>query len=257
MVPTLVASDSGPANAPAVVLLHSLATSSAMWAPQLPIWSEHFRIVNVDLPGHGACPPPDGALTFSGLGAAVCALLDARSIPAAAVVGLSLGGMTAQAFAIEHPERVRALVLAHTLAFATDAMRRTWDERIASVEALGMDGQVESTIERWFTPEFRTAAPLTTAWIARMIRATDPRGFAAAGRAIQSLDHLERLAAVTAPALVVAGKHDPGAPPAAAEAMAAKLRRSELTLLESSHLGNVEQATAFTETVGAFLERTA
>lgn len=247
----------GPENGPPVVLMHSLAATSQMWAPQLPVWSERFRILNVDLPGHGASPVPRAPLGFDGIADAVYRVLDERSIDSAAFVGLSLGGMVAQALALRHPRRVRALVLAHTIAETTAAARRTWDERIASVEAEGMDGQVESTLQRWFTPAFAADSPLTLAWIARMIRSTDPRSFVAAAESIRSLDHLPVLGSVEAPSLVVAGRHDPGAPVSAAEAIASALPDAGLEVIATAHLGNVEQPLAFTEIVGAFLGRKA
>lgn len=253
----LSVSVSGPPHGPPVVLMHSLAATSRMWAPQLPIWSEHFRVINVDLPGHGASPVPGSPIELDAVADAVCGVLDAQSVDAAAIVGLSLGGMIAQALAIRHPRRVSALVLAHTIAETTDAARRTWDERIAGVEADGMDSQVESTLQRWFTPQFAADSPLTVAWIAHMIRSTDPRGFVAAAHAIRSLDNLAALASIEAPALVVAGRHDPGAPVPAAEAMVSALPDAGLQVIDSAHLGNVEQPVAFTETVGAFLGRNA
>jgi 3-oxoadipate enol-lactonase len=226
-----------------------------MWAPQVPVWSSRFWVVNVDLPGHGTSPPSETQYSLKDLADAVCAHLDARAIDRFAIVGLSLGGMVAQALAIHRPQRVWAAVLAHTLAAITPAARKLWDERIAAVEARGIESQVEATLERWFTQRFRTDAPLTMAWVADMVRATDARGFVTAARAIQSLDHLELLADVEVPALVVAGREDASATPSAAEAMHERLARSELTLLESAHLGNVEQSVAFTERVGAFLRQ--
>lgn len=245
----------GPEDAPAVVLLHSIATSAALWAAQVPIWSRRLRLLNVEFPGHGTAPPEAREPTLETLADAVCAVLDEQAVGSAAIVGLSLGGMVAQALAIRRPERVRALVLAHTSARMEPAARAAWDERIASVEASGMAGQVQSTLERWLTPAFRARAPETAAWIADMIRSTDLRGFIAAARAIQRLDHLGKLATIRVPCLVVAGRQDSAAPLAAAQAMVEKIPDATLEILESAHLGNVEQATRFTEVVAEFLGR--
>jgi pimeloyl-ACP methyl ester carboxylesterase len=90
-----------------------------------------------------------------------------------------------------------------------------------------------------------------------MISETDPRGFVGAAMAIRDLNFLDRLSAVQAPALIVAGRHDAAAPMPAAEAMLAALPNARLEALECAHLGNVEQPLEFTEIVGAHLERTA
>ena len=255
--PAYAATVTGPRDGPVVVLLHSIATSSDMWSPQLSVWSQFFRVLNIDLPGHGATPGHAERTSFADLAAGVCTTMDRHAVERASIVGLSLGGMITQALMIHHPDRVRSAVLAHTVAQATPAVRDVWDQRIAAVEQTGMAGQVASTIERWFTRDFRAAAPMTVAWIEQQIAATSPRGFIAAARAIQALDHLSALAACGQPALLVAGRHDGSASPQAAEAMADALPDAEIELLDSAHLGNIEQSTPFTETVGRFLERTA
>jgi len=244
----------GDARAPAVVLLHSLATHSEIWRPQLAVWSTLFRVVRIDLPGHGASPLPPGPLALADHAALVEYVLDDLAIERAALVGLSLGGMVAQAIALRSPSRVRSLVLAHTSARTIPAVREVWQQRLAQFERDGLESQVAPTLARWFTKPFADASPLTMDWVARQIRATSPAGYAAAIRAIQGLDHLDRLGEIAAPTLVVAGDSDAAVPPQAASAIVACLRRADLLVLkDAGHIGNVQQPLAFTEAVGRFL----
>lgn len=248
----------GPETAPVVVLLHSLATDASLWRFQLPVWSQRLRIVSMDLPGHGLSPELGGDRGLEDFAATVAATLEALKITRATVVGLSLGGMVAQALALHHPHQVRSLVLAHTSAQTSQHVRDIWELRLAALEERGMAGQVQGTLARWFTTEFAAAAPLTLDWIAGLIRRTSPEGYAAAVRAIQQLDYLDRLPQISVPALIIAGAQDTAAPPAVASAMAERLPRAELHVIERcAHLGNVEQATRFVERVGAFLLATA
>lgn len=244
----------GPQGAPALVLLHAIATHSALWLPQLGAWSARWRVVRIDLPGHGVSDPPQGAPTLADYAAQVRDVLDELEIGRAAIVGLSLGGMVAQAFALAYPQRVSALVLAHTSARTDAAVRALWDRRLEQFQQFGLEPQVAPTLERWFTRAFAASAPLTMQWVAGQIRATAPAGYAAAIHAIQQLDHQGRLREIAAPTLVLAGEADSAVPPAAASAMAEAIAGARLVVLpDAAHLGSVQQPVAFAETVGSFL----
>lgn len=244
----------GPDGAPVVVLLHPLATHSALWQPQLPAWSGRFRVVCVDLPGHGRSPVLPDVTTLSQYADEVRHVLDALGVDRAALVGLSLGGMVAQAFALAWPERTRALVLAHTSARTEPAVRDLWSTRLQQAADEGMAEQVPAILGRWFPADFAAVAPMTLQWVSEQIASTPFDGYAAAIGAIQRLDHLDLLHRITAPTLVVAGERDAAAPPALARLMADRLPHATLTTLPGAgHIGNVQLPLAFTETVGAFL----
>ena len=149
---------------------------------------------------------------------------------------------------------MRSLVLAHTSARTAPELREVWQQRLDHFQRHGIESQIEPTLARWFTKPFADACPMTMGWVARQIRATSPAGYASAIGAIQGLDHLDRLAEIDAPTLVVAGECDAAVPPAAASAMAARVPHAELLVLkDAGHIGNVEQALSFTEGVGRFL----
>lgn len=247
----------GPHDAPPVVLLHAIATHSDLWQPQLAVWSSVFRIVRIDLPGHGSSAPPQTALTIADYAAQLRDALDDIGIQQAAIVGLSLGGMVAQAFALAYPQRTRLLVLAHTSARTEPAVRERWQHRLEQMEQHGIAAQAATLLERWFTAPFAAASPLTLAWLTQQIRSTSPDGYAAAIRAIQGLDHHERLREIRVPTLVVAGEDDTAVPLAAAAAVAERIPGARLAVLkDAAHLGNVQQPVVFTELVGDFLRKT-
>lgn len=244
----------GRAGQPPVLLLHSLATHGAMWSAQIPAWGRSFRLIVPDLPGHGSTPADPTLHRFEDYAASVLRLLDSMAVERTAVVGLSLGGMIAQALALRYPDRISALVLAHTFAQVSGAMLPIWKERQATVESQGMEGQVLPTLQRWFTPAFRAASPLTLEWIADMIRSTQPAGYCAVAECIQHLDYLDRLGAIQQPTLVVAGSQDKGASPEVASQMHARLAKARLLILPNAgHLGCVDQPVEFTERIGEFL----
>ena len=246
----------GPCDGPAIVLLHSLASSAALWAPQFPIWSKLFKVIRIDLPGHGASAPADRMLDMHALSSGVVAALDLHAVDQAAIVGISWGGMIAQAVALHYPERVSALVIAHAGARTNAALSEMWEQRLLAFEAEGFVTQAPATLARWFTPDFIAQAPLTVAWVGSLIRSTSARGYTDAIRAIQGLDHLGRLNEIACPTLVIAGEHDLAVPADAARAIAQAIPGARYKLLKgAAHIGNVEQATRFTELVGDFLKQ--
>lgn len=247
----------GQDHHPPVLLLHSLATHSALWSAQIPLWARSFRLIVPDLPGHGATAVDPGLHRFEDYAASVIRLLDLLRVERTALVGVSLGGMISVALALRNPDRINSIVLAHTFARVNPATIPVWQERRAAVESRGMESQVAPTLGRWFSAEFLASSPLTVEWIADMIRATRPAGYAAVAESIQHLDYLDRLIDIPHRTLVVAGSEDKGATPEIAREMCSRLPHARLLILPNAgHLGCVDQPVAFTERVGEFLRET-
>jgi len=244
----------GPPTAPAVLLSHSLATTLSMWKDQVPALARDFRVIRYDMRGHGrsgALPPP---YDFGLLAADVVGLLDHLGIERVAFVGLSIGGIIGQQLAIHHGDRLRCVVLCSTTSQISDQVRGVLDQRIAAVEAGGMESQAASTLERWFTAPYRAAQAETMTWVGDMIRTTPAAGFIGCGRAIQGIDVAKHLGRIKVPTLVMPGEHDPGIPPSVAEVTHQGVAGSEFAVIAgASHLSNIEQAAEFNAVLEAFL----
>jgi 3-oxoadipate enol-lactonase len=245
----------GPAGAPVVTLSHSLATTLAMWDPQLPALTKRYRVLHYDTRGHGGTDAPRGAYTLEQLAEDARALLAALGIAKTHWVGLSMGGMIGQTLALRAPELLASLVLCDTSSRVPPEMRAAWDERIRTAEAQGMEPLVEATLGRWFTPPFRDRHPEVVERVRAMIRGTSPAGYVGCCHAISKLDLTDKLSAITLPTLVLVGEDDPGTPVAASQAIQARIKGSRLVVLKSAaHLSNLEQSDAFTRTLIDFLE---
>ncbi|RYD27304.1 MAG: alpha/beta fold hydrolase, partial [Lysobacteraceae bacterium] len=96
---TLAVQIEGRDDAPAVVLLHAIATSSKLWAPQVAPLAADFRVIRVDLPGHGASPLLPGCADYESYADAVVSALADRGIDKFVLVGLSFGAMVAMQIA--------------------------------------------------------------------------------------------------------------------------------------------------------------
>ena len=195
--------------------------------------------------------PPRHLYTLEELADDAAAVLDFLRIPRAIYVGLSLGGEIGQMLAVRHADRIGALALCDT----TMRNRRSmWVERIAAVEAGGLEPQVEPAMQRWFTARFRNAHPELVKQMRRMVRSTSIKGYLGCAAAMRD-GQLERLAAeIRQPTLIVAGDQDGSAPPDEPDVMHRAIAGSQLVLIEdAAHLPNIEQARRFNAVLGDFL----
>jgi 3-oxoadipate enol-lactonase len=242
----------GAADAPPLVLAHSIGTDLRLWDPQVPALAERFRVVRYDARGHGGSDVPDGPVTIERLGRDLLALLDHLGIARADVCGLSLGGITAMWVAAHHPERVGRAVLANTAARVGTV--EGWDARIAAVRAGGMASIRDVVLARWLSAEFRARCPDVARTLGDRLEATPAAGYAAVCAALRDADLRDAVRTIRAPTLIVAGALDEATPPSQSEELHAAIARSELVVLpDAAHLSNVERPQEFTTYVLRFL----
>jgi 3-oxoadipate enol-lactonase/4-carboxymuconolactone decarboxylase len=244
----------GPEAATLVAFSNSIGSTREMWDAQVRALSGRYRCLTYDTRGHGRSPVVDGDASIDDLADDLAGLLDALGIDKAHIVGLSLGGMTAQAFGVRHAQRTKSLVLMATAAQLGPP--ETWVERAKAVRAQGMGAIADAVLARWFTPAFATESPdVVASWRERFV-ATDPRGYAACCAAIRDMDLRERIAAIRAPTLIVAGADDPSTPPPLMEDIRARIRDAELVIIpRAAHLLAVERADLANAHLAAFLDR--
>ena len=228
-----------------LVLGNSLGTTDAVWAQQVPAFSEHFRVLGYDLPGHGGSPAPPGPCTVAGLGALVLALLDSHGIERAAYCGISLGGMIGMWLAAHHPERITTLGLVCTSAYLPPA--DGWRARAEQVRSAGLAAIAPAIIGRWFTAAYAARHQAVIETFTSGLVATDPAGYAGCCEAIAAMDLRPDLAAVTAPALVIAGADDPATPPDHGAAIARGIPGASLQVIpDAAHLATVSHPAVVT-----------
>jgi 3-oxoadipate enol-lactonase len=263
-----------------LVFVHALGLNTGMWSLQVPALAQRYRVIRYDVRGHGFSPYSGGAVSMASLADDLLELMEHLRLERPVVVGISMGGMVAQAFAAAHPERVFALVLASTVPVFGAEAREDLRERAQIVQTEGMEPMVTPAITRWFTGDFReraTANPLPhdaaeaqlsaseghTAYeagilgaIANMIRATEPAGYAAVCRALAEADLTRDLGKIACSALVMSGEEDPAVSPQSQETLLAGIRNSTpIIVADSSHLIPVERATEFNNNLLEFLSR--
>ena len=104
--------DTGPREAPVLLLIHGFGSSLHTWEAWAPLLEDRYRLIRLDLPGFGLTgPDASGDYTDERSIAVLRALLDRLGVPRAVVVGSSMGGRIAWRFAAAEPGRVARLVL--------------------------------------------------------------------------------------------------------------------------------------------------
>jgi len=241
----------GPADAPVLVLSNSLGTCADMWARQVPALSRRFRVLRYDTRGHGQSSVPAGDYSFAQLAGDVVRLLDHLDIAQADFCGLSMGGPTGLQLALDHPGRVRRLVLSNTAARIGNA--DGWSARIAAVAQNSLQAMAPGLVERWLSPAYRAAEPGLTQVLVDMLRRTPDAGYRSNCAALRDADLRGSLGQIQAPTLVIAGTQDPATTPQDGRELAAGIAGARYVELDASHLSNWEQPEAYTRAVLDFL----
>lgn len=247
---TVHAQVEGPASAPAVLLLNSLATNLHMWDPQAAALAKRFRVVRMDARGHGLTTAPAGDYSMAMLAGDAFALLDALGIKQAHVAGVSIGGRIALQMAAMQPDRVLSVVPCDTALDFQPA--ETWEQRREAVRSGGMAAVADSTISRWVLD----ASLASSQGLKRMILGTDPVGFMGCAAALRDCRAADVAGRYLGPMTIVVGEKDPGTTVAKSEAIQAAFPGSTLVVVpEAAHIPNFEQEHAFTNAILAHMER--
>jgi 3-oxoadipate enol-lactonase len=243
---------------PWLTMSHSLGADSSMWDEQAKLLSSRFKVLRYDTRGHGGSGAPKGSYTLEQLADDVKALFDALGIKRTHWLGLSLGGMIGQTFAVKYPGIFQSMVLADTSSRQPPGAAQTWGDRVKSVREKGMEAVVDTTLARWLTEPFRNSHKEVTARIAAGIRGTPVDGFAGCCEAIAKLDVLDRLKEVDCPTMVIVGEQDQGTPPAAARLIQENIKGAELVIIpDAAHLANINQPETFNKALLSFYDRVA
>jgi 3-oxoadipate enol-lactonase len=241
----------GPPNTPALVLSNSLGTNLSLWDSQLPVFSQTFRVLRYDSRGHGQTSTTSGEYSVEMLGRDVLQLLDALNLQCVNFCGLSIGGMTGMWLAVNAPQRLKNLVLSNTA--PKIGKLDTWNERIRIVREGGTKAVAEQVVERWFTPDFRARHPDQVAKTRNMIESTSTDGYAGSCAAVRDFNFWEKVGAIRAQSLVIAGTHDSAVPTSDAQKLAKEIPGARYLELPAAHISNIEAASRFIDEVSSFL----
>jgi len=251
--------DSGPREAPAVLLLHGFGASLHAWDDWAPELERTHRVVRLDLPGFGLTgPDPSGDYTDARAFAILAALLDRLGIARTALIGSSMGGRIAWGFAAAHPERVTRLVLLAPDGFASPELRYDQPPRVPLLLRVLPYTLPDFLFRRTLEAAFAEPAALTPELYARyrdMMLAPGVRGaiVARVGQHVLA-DPRPRLALLRMPVLLLWGAEDRMVPVTNAADYQAVIPQAQLVVLERiGHVPMEEAPARSLAPVAAFL----
>lgn len=237
-----------------LVLIHGLGGAQDNWQLQVPAFAPFYRVITLDLRGHGQSPKPRGPYRMSQLAADVAMLLMRLKARPAHVIGLSLGGAVALQLAIDEPDLVASLVLVNTLPRFISSQ---WRQRLQGARRFldaylgGMDKVADQVAARLFPAVQQTPLRLEAA---SRLALNDPASYRASLWAVARFDVTFLLDLITCPVLVIAGEQDTTLPLEAKRRLAKQLPRARfLVIPQSGHATPIDQPEAFNAAVLAFL----
>lgn len=240
---------------PAILFLHGLGWDGALWWPFVERYLDRFDVICPDTRGHGASSKPPGPYSIQLFADDMLALLDALALKRVAVVGLSQGGMTAQALATRAPQRIAALAALATAGRVDPTAAANMEERIKAQRESGPAAAARIAAKSIFSDAFLGRTPgYLEAFIDWRV-GMDAAAQEAAMRAVANYDVMPGLSKLTIPVLVVSGSGDRLIPPAAGRAIAAAAPGAQyVEIPESGHMVAIEQPAALAAALDPFLE---
>ena len=244
----------GPRAGVPVVFLHPAGLDLTWWGDQFEAFSGERDVIAFDLPGHGRSGPLDGTPTFDLMADVLEKVLVTAGGRPVHVVGVSIGGMIAQTFALRRPDLVQSLSLVATLCDFPGPARDALRERARVAREEGMGRIAELSNERWFPAAFRNRRPDVLDRATTSLVRQDASFHAALWEMISGLDLADRLPAIRCPTMIVAGAEDVNAQVSMGEKMASLIPEATLTVLPGvGHFPMIEAPQAFNELLRAFL----
>lgn len=238
------------ASGPALIFVHGVGSTAAIWDRQLDAFSSAFRCFAIELRGNGALKPdPDPSLiTRAGFAQDVLGVADAAGVDAFTLVGCSLGGVVGFELWKRAPQRIASMVIVGSFA-AYPSGQAYADGICAALRATGdMPAFARERAAKLGLPEERTRETID------QMSVKSVPCYVASTQATWTGDYRALLPSISVPALVLVGERDAIAPRALSEEIAAGIPGARLeTVPDAGHVANADNPHAFNALLQAFL----
>jgi 3-oxoadipate enol-lactonase len=242
----------GEEGAPVVMLSNSLGSDLSMWEPQMDALTQRYRVLRYDNRGHGQSDVPAGPYTLERIATDARELIAELGLGSVLWCGVSLGGIVGMWLGANAGYYLKRAVYANTSPLIGPP--DIWNQRIAAIQADGMEAFAAAGVTRWLTPDFAAAHPEIRDRLRDMIARTSPEGYINTASAIRDADLRASLAKIAMPVLVIAGSDDPATPVAMGEQIHEGVPGARFAILEAAHLSNWERTEEFNRLILNFFE---
>lgn len=241
-----------------LIMIMGIAAGRYSWIFQTRAFKKYYQVITFDNRGVGKTDKPGGPYTIKMMADDTIGLMDHLAIDRAHILGISMGGMIAQELAINHPDRVKKLVLGCTFASSEIVRGELSPELQKALESVGPSGAgIRKGLNTLFSLAsnkrlWRIMLPLLS-WI--LIIGGRTRGIMGQYEATLSHDTLGRLYMIEAPTLVITGTADRLIPPSSSDAIVSGIPNARLVKVENgSHAFFIEMRGRFNQEVLDFLK---
>jgi pimeloyl-ACP methyl ester carboxylesterase len=246
-------------NGSPVMLVHGFGEDSRVWENQEPVLEKNFQLIIPDLPGSGQSASTED-LSMEGMARVLKAILDELKVETCIMIGHSMGGYIALAFAELFADRLKAFGLFHSTAYADNEEKKTARRRgIEFIQEQGPDKFLEQSTRNLFSEEFRKKNPAEVQeFIDRFTNFPAQSLVNYYEAMMQRPDRTQVLKDFTGPVMFIIGQHDNAIPPDQVLEQCHLPRLAYIQLLmHSGHLGMIEEAAASTGFLEKFLKDSA
>lgn len=243
-------------NGTPLVCIHAFPLSKTMWQPQVDALKDTYRVITIDLGGHGESEIVLWNDTLDHYAKGVIQLLDHLGIAQAVFVGLSMGGYILFSLYRNYPDRIQGMVLADTRAQADSEEGKAGRRSMAEVAfSDGASAIADLMLPKLLAPSTLEHHSEIVEQVRQMILQTSTAAIVVDLVAMATRpDSTDLLSTITCPTLVIVGENDVATPVAESHYIAERIAGSILiTIPEAGHLSNFEQPAAFNEALRSFL----
>ena len=240
-----------------LVFIHAFPLSKVMWQPQVDALEDFYRVITIDLRGHGESDTVLWNDTLDNYAADVIDLLDDLGISQAIFIGLSMGGYVLFSIYRNYANRVKAMVLADTRAQSDSEEGKAGRRSMAQMAFNdGASAIADLMLPKLLTPSTMKHHPKIVEQVRQMVLQTPTSGIifdllAMAARP----DSTDLLRTISCPTLVIVGEEDQATPVAESQYLTNRIPNSTLvTIPAAGHLSNYEQPAAFNQALRTFLD---
>jgi (E)-2-((N-methylformamido)methylene)succinate hydrolase len=242
---------------PPALLLHGMGGDRLLWNAVATQLSSGCRVLVPDLPGHGTTPAPPGSqLTLEELQSDLLRLLDQNKIDSVHLVGHSGGAFLALRVALDHPERVRSLILVSGAAYCDAHARSIIDRWWSTYAEEGPDGLTLRFLKDLYYPDWVEAH---MDFVDRLYKDIEHRDFSAAvawGRALKTFDERNSITAIRKPTLIVQAMDDQVVDASHGRILRQSIPGSLIRIFaQTGHMVPIERPTELAEAISEHIRR--
>ena len=243
-------------SGPLVAFTHGLGSQLDAWEPTVRTFRDRYTVLTWDVRGFGGSERRPDTMAPETWASDLATVLDEVGADEAVIGGISMGGVVSQRFALDFPDRTRALVLISTSSEVNERAEAGWNARAHLIDQEGLAKALAPTGPALsYGRAYRERHAEDIAEAARLtIERNDAASYAAACRAVSNIDYTADLATITCPTLILQGLEDALTPPGGSVIMSRRIQGSRLVMLENcGHWIPLERPDEFQAELETFL----